>query len=167
MLDGEVYKSYQVEAGSPVSPEPAPVKEGYTFSGWDDVPATMPDHDVTVSGSFSLNSYNAVFRIGEEFVESLSFEFGQKVVAPEAPAKEGYSFDGWQNVPDVMPAHDIEVVGSYTVNQYKLTYMVDGVLYKELSLDFGAPVVPEAAPERMATLFRVGTISLTLCPLMM
>ena len=34
MLDGEVYKSYELEYGSPITPEPAPAaKEGYTFSG--------------------------------------------------------------------------------------------------------------------------------------
>ncbi|MBR6128603.1 MAG: hypothetical protein IKQ07_03105, partial [Bacteroidaceae bacterium] len=28
---------------------------GYTFSGWSTIPATMPDHDVTVTGTFTKN----------------------------------------------------------------------------------------------------------------
>ena len=39
------------------TPEPEPTKEGYTFSGWSEIPETMPDHDVTVTGSFIVNKY--------------------------------------------------------------------------------------------------------------
>lgn len=52
MVDGEEYKSYMLECGEQITPEPDPVKEGYTFSGWSDIPATMPDYDVVVTGSF-------------------------------------------------------------------------------------------------------------------
>ena len=58
MVDGEEYASYSVEEGSPITPEPAPTKEGYTFSGWSELPKTMPAHDVTVSGTFSLTYPN-------------------------------------------------------------------------------------------------------------
>ncbi|MDE6177397.1 MAG: InlB B-repeat-containing protein, partial [Paramuribaculum sp.] len=59
-LDGAPYKSSSVDFGSAITPEPDPVKEGHTFSGWEGLPETMPARDVTVSGSFSINSYNAV-----------------------------------------------------------------------------------------------------------
>ena len=52
MVDNEVYKSYEIEEGTTITPEPAPTKEGYTFSGWSEIPETMPAHDVTVTGSF-------------------------------------------------------------------------------------------------------------------
>ncbi|MBO7119606.1 MAG: leucine-rich repeat protein, partial [Bacteroidaceae bacterium] len=38
MIDGEEYASYQIEEGKPITAEPAPTKEGYTFSGWNDLP---------------------------------------------------------------------------------------------------------------------------------
>ena len=50
MLDGEVYKTYDVQPGEVVTPEPDPVCEGYDFSGWQGIPVIMPDHDVTVTG---------------------------------------------------------------------------------------------------------------------
>ena len=48
----EVYKSYQLEESEIITPEPVPTKEGYTFSGWSEIPETMPAHNVTVTGSF-------------------------------------------------------------------------------------------------------------------
>ena len=54
-VDGEVYKQYEVEYNATITPEVAPDKEGYTFSGWSDIPATMPAHDVMVTGSFIKN----------------------------------------------------------------------------------------------------------------
>ena len=147
-VDGNLYKEYDVNYGTVINPEELPEKEGHTFSGWDNVPATMPAHDVTVSGTFSINSYNAVFKIGEDVIDTKDVVFGQPVVAPEAPAKEGYTFAGWQNIPETMPAHDVEILGSYTVNQYKLTYTVDGATYKEYTVDYGTAITAEAYPEK-------------------
>ncbi len=53
-VDGVDYKSYQVEYGETITPETAPTKEGYTFSGWSEIPTTMPAHDVTVTGTFTI-----------------------------------------------------------------------------------------------------------------
>lgn len=52
MIDGAAYKTYEKEEGEIITPEPTPAKEGYTFSGWSEIPGIMPAHDVTVNGSF-------------------------------------------------------------------------------------------------------------------
>ena len=145
-VDGEEYKKVEVDFGTTLTPEPNPVKEGYTFSGWQGLPETMPAHDVEVTGTFSINSYKAVFKIGEDVIDTKTIVYGDAVTAPEAPAKEGYTFAGWQNKPETMPAHDIEVVGSYTVNKYALTYKVDGEEYKKVEVDFGTTLTPEPNP---------------------
>lgn len=56
IVDYEVYKSIEIEEGENITPEPAPTKEGYTFSGWSEIPETMPAHDVTVTGTFILDT---------------------------------------------------------------------------------------------------------------
>ena len=53
-VDGEVYKTYDLLEGTAITPEAEPTKEGYDFSGWSTIPATMPAEDVTITGSFSL-----------------------------------------------------------------------------------------------------------------
>ena len=55
MVDGTVYKSYDIQAAEVITPEPDPVKEGYIFSGWSDIPYLMPAQDVTVTGSFTID----------------------------------------------------------------------------------------------------------------
>ena len=52
-IDGIEYKSYEIEEGAEITPEPEPTKETYKFSGWSEIPETMPNHDVTVTGTFT------------------------------------------------------------------------------------------------------------------
>jgi hypothetical protein len=54
-----------VEYGATITPEPAPNKEGYDFSGWDNVPETMPAHDVTVYGSLTVGITDILISSGE------------------------------------------------------------------------------------------------------
>ena len=56
-VDGIQYAEYNIEEGEEITPEPTPTKEGYTFSGWSEIPATMPAHDVTITGTFTKIDY--------------------------------------------------------------------------------------------------------------
>ena len=55
LVDGIVYKYYSVEEGESINPEATPTRKGYIFSGWSDIPETMPDYDIEVTGTFKLN----------------------------------------------------------------------------------------------------------------
>ena len=55
MVDGIEYRTYEINEGASITSEPAPTKEGYTFSGWSEIPETMPAHDVTITGVFTKN----------------------------------------------------------------------------------------------------------------
>ena len=52
LVDGEVYKTYSIEEDETIIPEPEPERDGFAFSGWSEIPETMPAHDVTVTGTF-------------------------------------------------------------------------------------------------------------------
>ena len=147
MVDGEEYKVYTVAYGTEITPE-TPEKEGYTFSGWEGLPETMPARDVTVTGTFSINSYNVIFKTDDEVVGTVSVVYGQPIVVPEAPEKIGHTFAGWLDVPETMPAYDIEIFARYTVNSYKLIYKIDGEEYKVYTIDYGTEITHEARPEK-------------------
>ena len=153
VVDGEVYKTLVYEYGSTIVAEPIPTKEGYTFSGWSNLPATMPANDVTVSGSFTINKYLVTFKIGDAVVASESLEYGTAIVAPEAPEKEGHTFNGWGKVAETVPAHDVTYEGSYSVNSYTLTYMVDGEKYWEGTVAYGTALAALEAPTKRGYTF--------------
>ncbi|MDE5714425.1 MAG: InlB B-repeat-containing protein, partial [Muribaculaceae bacterium] len=142
VIEGETYESVTLEYGAEIVPVSAPEKEGYTFSGWKDLPATMPDNDVTVSGSYTINSYKLTYNVDGQEYKVYEVKFGEKINPEEAPVKEGYTFSGWDNIPETMPAKDVTVSGSFAANTYKLSYVVDGKEYKVYEVKFGEKINP-------------------------
>ncbi len=147
MVDGEIFEEHVVAYGAKIEAPEGPEKKGYTFAGWEGLPETMPAKDLEVIGTYTVNSYKAVFTIDGEVVATLDVEYGAKIEAPEAPEKEGYYFEGWAALPETMPAEDIEITGSYAVNYYKLTVYIDGEIYMAETLAYGDEIIiPEPVP---------------------
>lgn len=103
-VDDALYKSFTLEEGEYITPEPAPEKEGYTFSGWSEIPERMPKHDVTVTGSFTLTSEQLALDgiqytlwVKEKTAEIVGFDvtdgFTGQVSIPSTVTKDGTSFD--------------------------------------------------------------------------
>ena len=80
IVDGEEYKSYDIEEGESITPEPAPTKEGYTFSGWSEIPATMPANDVTVTGTFTINKYKLTYMVDGQEYKSTTVSMAQPLL---------------------------------------------------------------------------------------
>lgn len=148
LVDEEVYKSYELEYGQTITPEAEPTKQGYLFSGWSEIPSTMPAHDVTVRGTFSEGRFNLIYMIDGEVYKTINYNYGDDITPEPAPEKEGYTFSGWSYIPSKMPAEDVVVTGSFTINKYKLTYMVDDVEYKSYDVEYGTSITPEAEPHK-------------------
>lgn len=152
-IDGEVIATNDVEYNTTVTAPEAPIKEGYTFTGWQNIPETMPPFDVEIVGTYAVDTYMVTFNIGEEVVAEVPFDFGATIVAPEAPVKEGHTFDGWANVPETMPAANITVNGSYTVNSYTVRYLIDNEVIAETSVEYGAAIPTVVAPDKVGQSF--------------
>ena len=97
IVDGEVYSRNTYDFGAALPAANTPTKEGHTFSGWDrETPATMPAEDITISGSFTPNKYDATFYKDGVLIATVPTDFGQVPVAPtEGLEKVGYTFTGW------------------------------------------------------------------------
>lgn len=148
MIDGIEYKSYEIEYGARIPPESAPTKDGYKFSGWSNIPQTMPANDVTVTGTFSKESYNLTYIVDGKAYKTVSYDFGATITPETTPTKEGYTFSGWSDIPETMPAQDVMITGTFTINKYMLTYMVDGVEYKSYEMEYGSMITPEATLQK-------------------
>ena len=107
----------------------------------------MPAHDVTVTGTFSINSYTLTYLVDGEVYKTYELQFGVFIRSEAFPKKEGYTFSGWSEIPETMPAHDVTVTGTFSINSYVLTYMIDDEVYKTVEYEYGATIVPEPQPE--------------------
>ena len=152
-VDGEVYETVSLEYGTSIELLAEPIKEGYTFSGWSEVPTTMPASDVEVIGSFNVNSYNLVYKVDGEVYETVFVEYGSAISLLDEPIKTGYTFSGWGEAPATMPARDIEVIGSFNVNSYNLVYKVDGEVYETITLNYGTSIELLAEPTKTGYTF--------------
>ena len=111
IVDGEEYKSSKVEFGSTVIAEAIPTKEGYTFSGWSEIPTTMPAGDVTVTGTFTINQYTITYMVDNAVLTTEVVDYGS-TITPPVSQKDGYEIS-WNSHPTKMPAYDITIYGSY------------------------------------------------------
>ncbi len=146
VVDDVEYESYFIEYGTEVTSEKEPTKEGYTFAGWSEIPSTMPAHDVTVTGAFTVNKYKLTYMVDEVEYRSYDIEYGKVITSESSPIKEGHTFSGWSEIPETMPAKDVTATGTFTVNKYKLVYMVDYEVYKSFDIEYGSTITPEPAP---------------------
>jgi hypothetical protein len=96
-VDGEIYKATTLMLGEKIVPEVAPTKEGYTFSGWSEIPESMPDYDVIVTGHFTKDVLGKCSKPTIKMAHGeLSFEcetedveFVYSLTPPSATASEG------------------------------------------------------------------------------
>ena len=156
LVDGQTYKAISYQYGASITPEPAPTKQGYTFSGWSSIPGTMPANDVTVTGTFTKNTpttYTLTYLVDGQTYKAVNYQYGATITPEPAPTKQGYTFSGWSSFPATMPANDVTVTGTFSKNTYKLTYMVDGQTYKTISYQYGASITPEPAPTKQGYTF--------------
>lgn len=148
VVDGTPYRDETFSYGSEVIALEEPTKEGHTFSGWSEVPATMPDHDVTVTGSFTVNNYHLRFIVDGVATLEMDTPYGSVILKPKTPSKEGYTFGGWQDYAETMPAHDLDCIAIFNVNSYKVTFILDGATYSEETLPYGTAITEPTVDEK-------------------
>ena len=105
-VDGEAYVIDSVTYGETIVPLPEPIKENRPFSGWNELPETMPAHDVTVNGAFE---YRVSYVVKDSVIWNIGYFYGDEIIDSPDPEREWYVFDEWSNLPDTMPAKDITV----------------------------------------------------------
>ena len=113
MVDNEIFAIDSLSVGEVIITIEEPTKEGYTFSGWSEVPETMPAEDIVIDGYFSVNYYALKYTVDDEPYAVDSVAYGAVIELREKPKRDDYEFIGWSEAPETMPAHDIEVYGNF------------------------------------------------------
>ncbi|MCI6295269.1 MAG: InlB B-repeat-containing protein [Bacteroidales bacterium] len=137
--------------GSAVTAPDAFVREGYTFLGWDkDIPSTMPAENQSFKAQWQINKYKVVFVSENDVLSEATLDYGSAITVPEVPAREGYTFLGWEpKVDETVPAHDVTYRAQWNVNKYTLTFDSNGGTdVAAITQDYGTEVTAPAAPTR-------------------
>ena len=155
---GSTIDRMRLEYGS-AFPEPeVPVREGFTFSGWDpEVPRSMPSHDVRLEAVWTRNSYRVTFdTAGGQPMEPFEAVYGASLGIADATGREGYTFVCWDiTVPATMPSHDLRFTAVWSVNAYRITFDTCGGSYIEPAYcDYGSEVCITSVPSREGYSFR-------------
>ena len=140
-VDNVLFETDSIKHGSEIILRDEPIKDGYTFSGWSEAPETMPANDIEITGGFSVNTYTITYIVDGEIYATDSHAYGSEIILIDEPEKEGYTFSGWSEIPETMPAEDITIIGSFSINTYSLTYIVDGDIYAMDSLEYGCNII--------------------------
>ena len=141
-INGEEYTAQTYEFGAAVSAPEYTVPEGHTFSGWD-IPETMPAENLVLDAALTVNSYSITYTINGEEYTAQTYEFGAEVSAPEYTVPEGHTFSGW-NIPETMPAENLVLDAALTVNEYTVTYNINGEIYAIQVYSYGEEVFAPA-----------------------
>ena len=156
----DTYKTYQIAEGAAITPEPAPYKRGGTFQGWQNLPAYMPNTDLTVTGTFSgkvNNSITITYYVDGQVHTTQTYTPGDAVTAPSNPTQSGKVFSGWIGVPNVAPTYNMEVQGyfydEHSTDLVTIKYVVDNQTYKTYRLRKGASLPTEPAPVKTGYTF--------------
>lgn len=113
------------------------VPDGYTAeNSWyvedADGNKTVVEFPYTVTGNAVLNAtesanvYDAEFYVDGELYETVPTVFGEQIIAPEAPEKEGYTFRMWDPEAGIMDEKGKVFNAVYDINVTKITFVDTG-----------------------------------------
>jgi uncharacterized repeat protein (TIGR02543 family) len=125
-----------------------PTRRGYTFNGWEDTltggiyssNSTMPDNDLNLIGSWTLNDYSVSYDLNQG-TSAATFDYNftvlESILIP-SPIRTGWVFVGWDTADDGIANHtpiagtttiaigdyaeDLNLKAVWTQNIYTLTY---------------------------------------------
>ena len=114
--NGEADITITQDYGTPITAPADPIREGYTFIGWDrDIPKTMPAENITVTAQWEINQYTITFDTnGGSEIAPITQDYGTEITAPDNPTRKGYTFKGWdKEIPKTMPAENITITARW------------------------------------------------------
>ena len=141
----EIEDIYALKLLVKVKEPDAPTKEGYTFAGWDpQLPSRMPLRNMTVRALWEEKTYTVNWFVDGAKVKETTCKFNHPIEY-YTPEKEGYTFLGWKDFPNLMPAEDINLYAEFSINTYTVTWVADNNR-EVVSYDYGETIETAADP---------------------
>ena len=177
---GEVYNTVSYDEITEL-----PSRPNYEFTGWyTDKECKQPYSPTLLMSSMDLYAgwkqtafdvsyfYKDAQNVETQFGTTETYKVKSDVTVRTAhPEKEGYTFTGWTNIANIvtvdtttgkfiMPAHHVRFDATFEINQYNVTYKVDGKEVGTDVYDFNSDVVIRDVPTKEGHTFsgwKIGT----------
>lgn len=102
-------------------------------------------------------TYTVTYYVDGELYQIDDYKEGETVIPPTDPVKEGYTFDGWGYVPPVISGNSWIVYGSFSINNYVITYMIDDEVFLTETQKYNSYInPPKYYPIKQGYLFNWG-----------
>ena len=146
--DGTVLSSVSVVSGDAATAPADPIREGYTFIGWDKDFSVVADH-MTITAQYQINRYRVRFFDDDTLLKTDSVEYQSAAIAPANPYHEGYTFTGWDQAFDSITS-DLDVYAMYEMGEDREMTIVftngnDDSEVLSQSITIKIPAAPEIA----------------------
>ena len=94
-FNGTVLGTDRVRYGNAATAPADPAREGYTFTGWD-IDFDNVTSDLTVTAQYTIITFTVTFvDFDGTVLDTQEVTFGGAAQAPADPARDGYTFTGW------------------------------------------------------------------------
>lgn len=165
--DGTVLQTgdYDYESNtSGITPPANPSRTGYAFVGWSaSVPATMPANNVTITATYDINQYTVAFEGDGGQTADITQNYNTSVIKPTNPVQTGYTFINWylevglttvQSWPFNMPVSGKTLYAKFTINQYTISFTVNGgTAVTAITRDYNSAVIAPTPPTKAGYTF--------------
>ncbi len=151
--NGTVLSTQSIAYGSNATAPANPTRTGYTFTGWSGSYTNIKG-DVTVTATYSINTYTVTFKDWDGTVLSTqSIAYGSNATAPANPTRTGYTFKGWDKAFTNIKANTV-VTATYTINSYTVTFKdYDGSVLATRTVNYGSAATAPSDPYRVGYKF--------------
>ncbi len=137
----------------------ATANTGYHFVKWsdedtDEERAIVITQKTDLVAVFAPNQHLLTFISEGDTVRSALQDYNSTIIPPENPQKEGYSFVKWvPNLAEKMPNNALTYEATYKINEYTMTFVVDGTTVREALLEYGKTVPVPQSPSKTGYTF--------------
>jgi|GEM_PF-4233286 len=137
---GNVIKSETIVSGYSAVPPTLPVREGYTFVGWDKSYTNVRE-DLSIYPIYQINEYKVTFLdydgriVDEQMVEYM------KDAVIESPEREGYDFTSWSDSLESITSSKT-LVAEYEIKTFIVRFLIDDNIIKEETVNYNSSATP-------------------------
>lgn len=146
--EGEPVSSMTLNYNSIITAKKIPSLTGYTFTEWAGYNADtnepfngtkMPAFNVKYVSTRTPNTYYLSYYDNGEHIITQDYKY-KELIIPYTYEKIGWTVSEWDNLPETMPYHNVSAHCTSIINQYEVTFIIDGNEEKVVKLPYESSV---------------------------